>query len=137
MMNDKFSSAMESIAKSMEKLSKKESTDKNVAKPPVYKNDEAAFATWNKKLLNYVGSTVSRSRALMEWAAKQSVPITRETLEAHVTDEDLRSDLTTIQEGIYSNLNSYTDGESFNIVSNTPGGQGLEAYKNFASGSIR
>ena len=102
---------------------------KNVGKPFTFKGDEAQFSTWVKKLKNYFAAGHGRdARLMMDWAEERS--------SAPITDHDAQSKfadklalLSRVEESLYSNLNSFTEGEAFNLASNTTAGKGLEAFR--------
>ena len=102
---------------------------KNVGKPFTFKNDEAVFSTWTKKLKQYIGAGFGRdARTMMDWAEDRAAQV--------ITDADLQSKfgeklglLSRVEEALYSNLSSFTEGEAFNLASNTTAGKGFEAFR--------
>ena len=57
---------------------------KNLGKPFTFKNDEAVFSTWTKKLKNYIGAGFGRdARIIMDWAEERAAQV--------ITDADLQS----------------------------------------------
>ena len=64
----------------------------------------------------------------MDWASDQgSIPITRAALEDQFGEQ--LALLNQVEENLYSCLSSFSDGEAWSIASNSPEGQGLEAYR--------
>ena len=102
---------------------------KNVGKPFTFKSDESTFAVWAKKLKNYLGAGYGRdARVMMDWAeARAAQPITDQDLQEQFGDRG--SLVSRVEEALYSNLSSFTEGEAFNLASNTPAGKGLEAFR--------
>ena len=65
---------------------------------------------------------------MMDWAEQQaSVPISDVALQTKFGDK--LGLLTRVEEALYSNLSSFTEGEAFNLASNTTTGKGLEAFR--------
>ena len=58
---------------------------------------------------------------------RAAVPITDVDLQAKFGDK-VRL-LSRVEEALYSNLSSFTEGEAFNLASNTAAGKGLEAFR--------
>ena len=80
---------------------------KDVGKPFTFRNDEAQFATWAKKLKNYIAAGYGRdARVMMNWAEDRA---------AHtISDQELQiqdklSLLSRVEEALYSYLNSFTE----------------------------
>ena len=102
---------------------------KNVGKPFTFKSDEASFSVRVKKLKNYIGAGYGRdARLMMDWAEDRAAePITDAILQAQFPDK--MSLVLRVEEALYSNLNSFTEGEAFTLASNTLAGKGLEAFR--------
>ena len=130
--NHRRTQALSKIAEAMEKLEDKGQGTvdlRNVGKPFVFKGDEAQFSIWVKKLKNYFAAGHGRhARLMMDWAEERSA--------APITDGDSQSKfadklalLSRVEEALYSNLNSFTEGEAFKFASNTIAGKGFEAFR--------
>ena len=86
---------------------------KNVGKPFTFKSDEATFSVWVKKVKNYIGAGYGRdARLMMDWAEDRAAePITDDILQAQFPDK--MSLVLRVEEALYSNLSSFTEGEAF------------------------
>ena len=113
--------ALTKLSEAIDKMDDKGGTVdmKNVGKPFTFKSDEATFSVWVKKLKNYIGAGYGReARLMMDWAEDRAAePITDEILQAQYPDK--MSLVLRVEEALYSNLNSFTEGEAFTLASNT------------------
>ena len=65
---------------------------------------------------------------MMDWAEERSgAPISDHDAQSKFADK--LALLSRVEESLYSNLNSFTEGEAFNLASNTTAGKGLEAFR--------
>ena len=80
------------------------------------------FQLGSRSLKKYIGAGFGRdARIMMDWAEDRAAN--------QITDADLQAKfvdklglLSRVEEALYSNLNSFTEVESFNLASNTTAG---------------
>ena len=127
---ERTASVNEKLVESIDRLGERSSgavDSKGVGKPFTFASDEAKFHAWQKKVRNYVSAALPGAREFMEWAGDHSRPISRVELEDKWPEKQRL--LAQVEENLYTCLSSFTDGEAWSIASNTPEGQGLEAYR--------
>lgn len=102
---------------------------KGLGKPPHYNNKEPDFVPWTRKVTNFVVSVHPGARDVLTLCQEAQEKVSLSDLLSDVGLEMDEDSLRSLDSQLFTVLASLTDDESFDIVSGTPEGSGLEAWR--------
>ena len=94
-----------------------------------FTNSENEFLVWQRKLESHVSSIFPEARELMTWAADRGRKVDLDEIDDEGELEATREEACDLQEQLHAVLVALTDGESFDIVTASGPGEGLEAWR--------
>ena len=107
---------------------------RGLGRPPTYDGkEEQRFLPWSVKTRNYVTGVYAELGEVMDWASDLENTLTFEILNQaygeEADDVDRIEGLKTLDNQLYTVLQSVCEGEPFDIVLNAGQGNGLEAWR--------
>jgi len=106
---------------------------RGLGKPPVFKNTEATFQEWSRKLAGFASASYGEAfRAMLEWAEDQEETLTREDLTTAFGPDSLEDEVSNLREKdmqLHVALQNLTEGESYDLVMGAGPGNGVEAFR--------
>ena len=106
---------------------------KGLGKPPQFAGQpHEAFPVWSLKVQNFLAGVHHELAALLEWAAEQQDPITKEVLDRNFGQGGLSQTATDIHQlntQVYTVLVQLLDKEPFDMTVNAREAGGLEAWR--------